>query len=71
MKGKPGRPHSRTPKQEYLELRLLQSEKEAFKQCAELSGIPMSAWVRERLRRSAVRELEEAGLSIPFLKLGA
>jgi hypothetical protein len=43
----------------------------AFSQCSDLAGIPMSAWVRERLRRAAVRELEEAGLPIPFLKFGA
>jgi hypothetical protein len=71
MKGRPGRPRSRTPKQEHLILRLTEQEKLAFNQCADMSGLPMSAWVRERLRRASVRELEEAGLPIPFLKFGA
>ena len=66
---RPGRPRLKTAKTEYLELRLTDPEKRAFKQCADLAGIPFSTWVRERVRRAAVRELEEAGLSIPFLKL--
>jgi hypothetical protein len=64
-----GRPR-KTPNQvkaEYLELRLAPLEKQAFKQAAEIAGIPLAAWVRERLRRIATRELEEAGLKIPFL----
>jgi hypothetical protein len=37
--------------------------------CATLSGIPMAAWVRERLRKAAIRDLEEAGQKIPFLRV--
>jgi hypothetical protein len=47
---------------------LAQAEKEAFEKAAKLSGISLSAWVRERLRRAAIVELREAGLSIPFLE---
>jgi uncharacterized protein (DUF1778 family) len=53
---------------ERLGLRLEPEEKLAFEQAAEIAGVPVSAWVRERLRRAARRELEEANRSIPFLK---
>jgi len=49
-------------------VRLTSDELEAFKEAASLKGIPLSAWVRERLRYAATRELEEASLPIPFLK---
>jgi hypothetical protein len=70
-KRNPGRPR-KAPDQikgDYLELRLAPLEKQAFKQAAEIAGIPLAAWARERLRRIATRELEEAGLKIPFLTL--
>jgi uncharacterized protein (DUF1778 family) len=51
-----------------LALRVEPSEKEAFEQAAELAGVPVSAWIRERLRRAARRELEDANKAIPFLK---
>jgi uncharacterized protein (DUF1778 family) len=51
-----------------IQIRAAQSEKEAFEKAAQLSGISLSAWVRERLRRAAIVELREAGLSIPFLE---
>ena len=53
---------------ERLGLRLELEEKRAFEQAAELAGVPVSAWIRERLRRAARRELEEANQAIPFLK---
>jgi hypothetical protein len=40
---------------------------EAFRVAADLAGLALSAWVRERLRLAARRELEEAGKSVPFL----
>jgi len=73
MKGKAGRPR-KAPNQvkaDYLELRLAPLEKQAFKQAAEIAGISLAAWTRERLRRAATRELEEAGLKIPFLTIYA
>lgn len=49
-------------------LRLEPGEKEGFRAAAELSGIDLSAWMRERLRRVARQELEEARLPIPFIR---
>lgn len=70
MNKKKGRPtkepeHLRNDK---LLVRLEQDEKEAFKDAADLAGISLSSWVRERLRRVAVRELQEAAQPIAFLK---
>ncbi len=50
-----------------LDMRLHEREKEAFRMAAELSGLEMSAWIRERLRRIAREELEQAGKCVPFL----
>lgn len=51
-----------------MRLRIEESEKEGFERAAGLSGLTLSAWARERLRRAAVRELEEASLPIPFIE---
>jgi hypothetical protein len=64
-----GRPKAKKPKTELFNLRLTDDEKQAFSLCANLSGIPMAAWVRERLRKAAIRDLEEAGQKIPFLRV--
>lgn len=50
-----------------LDMRLDGNEKEGFRAAAELAGLDMSAWVRERLRQVARHELEQAGQSVPFL----
>jgi len=63
-----GRPKKPKSLSDYLDVRLEPDEKVAFKAAAELAGVPFSVWVRERLRRSAIRELEEAGRPIAFLK---
>jgi hypothetical protein len=55
-------------KQNRLDIRLTDSEKQAFMQSAELAGIPLSSWIRERLRLAAIRELENAGQKIPFVQ---
>ncbi len=55
-------------KNDSLKLRLTSEEKEAFTEAAKLSGIALSAWIRERLRRTATRELEDAGREIAFLR---
>ena len=52
----------------YLEVRLEVAEKEAFQQAADLAGLALSAWVRERLRQISRRELEEHGQPVPFLR---
>ncbi len=50
-----------------LLIRLEPEEKQAFQKAAEIAGIPLSSWMRERLRRAAIRELESAGRPIPFI----
>ena len=55
-------------KAEYLDIRLEVAEKAAFLNAADLAGVPLSVWVRERLRRAARKELEEGGQSVPFLR---
>lgn len=54
-------------KTEAVELRVQPTEKQAFKEAAELAGISLSSWVRERLRLAAIRELENAGRVVPFI----
>jgi uncharacterized protein (DUF1778 family) len=51
-----------------MEIRVQSDEKSAFKEAAAISGIPLSAWVRERLRRAAIKDLTEAGRQISFLQ---
>ena len=51
----------------FLKLRIESTEKEAFQRAADIGGVPLSAWVRERLRRAAIRDLEEIGERAPFL----
>ena len=51
---------------EPLLVRLEATEKEAFREAAELAGMPLSRWVRERLSQVAARELKRAAHPIPF-----
>lgn len=51
-----------------LQIRLHPNEKEAFERAADLSGIALSAWVRERLRTAAIRELESVGQTASFVQ---
>jgi hypothetical protein len=55
-------------KTEMMKLRLRPDEKTAFEEAADLAGISVSAWVRERLRAACIRELEGAGLKVPFVR---
>ncbi|MCC6458042.1 MAG: hypothetical protein IT328_24015 [Caldilineaceae bacterium] len=50
-----------------LQLRLTEEEKAAFVSAAQIAGLSLSSWARERLRRASIRELEDAGSDIPFL----
>jgi uncharacterized protein (DUF1778 family) len=52
---------------ESLDVRLTMAEKRAFREAAEVAGMPLSAWVRERLRRIARTELEEAKRPVAFM----
>lgn len=51
-----------------LQIRLQAKEKEAFEKAAEIAGVALSAWVRERLRRMARQELVSVGEQVPFLQ---
>jgi hypothetical protein len=66
-RGRPPKEASET-KSETILIRLELGEKEGFRAAADVAGIDLSAWMRERLRRAARQELEEAGLPIPFLR---
>jgi len=69
MAYKTGRPRKeeRAVRVEYLEVRVQAAEKQAFKDAADLAGLPLSAWVRERLRVAARQELAESGKPVAFL----
>ena len=49
-----------------VEVRMQPDEKRAFQEAAGIAGIGLSSWIRERLRRAAIRELEEMARPIPF-----
>jgi hypothetical protein len=55
-------------KAQILQVRLEQSEKEGFDAAANLAGLPLSGWVRERLRTVAKQELESYGKPVSFIK---
>jgi uncharacterized protein (DUF1778 family) len=57
----------KTRKTDSFDLRLSPADKQAFRQAAEIPGLPLSAWVRERLRKAVIGKLENAGRRIPFL----
>jgi hypothetical protein len=54
-------------RQTQILVRVTLEEKEAFEECAKLSGTSISAWVRERLRLSAAQEMSRAGRIAQFL----
>jgi len=54
-------------KSEKFLLLLEPEERQAFQEASRIAGLTLSAWIRERLRRAAIRELESAGRSIPFI----
>jgi hypothetical protein len=54
-------------KSEGILLKMEPREKAAFTEAAEIAGVPLSVWIRERLRRVARDELREAGKGVPFL----
>jgi hypothetical protein len=57
-------------KTESVLIRASADEKTAFKEAAELAGIPLSAWIRERLRRAARSELIDGGRRVAFMNYG-
>jgi uncharacterized protein (DUF1778 family) len=54
-------------KADILQIRLTPAEKAGITQAAAVAGISISSWVRERLRLAAIRDLESAGLRVPFV----
>jgi hypothetical protein len=57
-RGRPPKP-AELVKREYLEIRIEAADKKTFRDAAELAGMDLSAWVRERLRGVAHRELSK------------
>ena len=64
-----GRPpkSSGATKSESLLLRLEPGEKKGFGDAAHIAGVPLTVWIRERLRKVAAKELTESGKEIAFL----
>ena len=51
-----------------IQVRVSLSEKTAFNEAANISGISLSSWIRIHLRRAATRDLEEMGKQVAFLQ---
>ena len=65
-RGRPPKGRDRI-KSAYLDMRLEEAEKQAFRDAAELAGLDLSSWIRERLRTAARKELEGASQPVAFL----
>lgn len=65
-RGRPPKSEDRL-KAEFLDIRIQGAEKQAFRDAADLAGLDLSAWVRERLRAAARKELDSANRPIAFL----
>ena len=55
-------------KTEVVRFRLTDDEMETFSAASEVSGLSLSAWIRERLRKISRQELGEAGEEVPLKK---
>ena len=60
---------SRRARAEILQVRLSPSEKTSFERAAQIAGVPLSSWVRERLRVAALRDLDSVGEPAPFMQI--
>ena len=58
-------------KSEWVKIRIAADEKEAFQAAADLAGGSLSGWMRERLRRAARIELNDAGQRVAFIRTKA
>ncbi len=58
-RGRPKNPDSKV-KRRVLQIRLLEAEKQLFSDAAKNSGLLLSSWARERLRKAARDELRKA-----------
>jgi hypothetical protein len=70
QKNRGGRPRKSSGEKQdgYLDVRLRAAEKQAFREAAELAGLSLAAWVRDRLRIASRRELLEFGRKVPFIQ---
>jgi uncharacterized protein (DUF1778 family) len=69
-KTKMGRPRKapEAAKTDYIEMRCTEAEKQAFRAAAEAAGLPLTGWIRERLRRIARKELGDLERPVAFLE---
>jgi Mobilization protein NikA len=58
----------KTEKSKIIQVRVTSEEKDGMIKASEFAGISLSSWVRQRLRISAIRELEAAGERVPFIR---
>jgi len=65
-RGRPKNPDN-LAKRRVLQIRLLEAEKHAFSDAARISGLSLSSWARERLRKAARDELRKAKKDDDFL----
>ncbi len=72
MKKKRGRPPGTTKsaRDKLVQLRVDAREIQGFMDAANLSGLSVSAWARERLRKTCREELEQAKMVVPFIGNG-
>ncbi len=49
-------------------IRVSETELEGFKRSADIAGVGLSAWARQRLRAAAIKDLQELGEKVPFLQ---
>ena len=54
-------------KDQVIQVRVSEKEKESYLLAAQVAGIPLASWIRDRLRQSTIKELSNAGLRAPFL----
>ncbi len=59
------RPKAEKTQSAALRIRLFPEQEEMIRQAAELAGISISAWIRERLTRAARREISRAARYAP------
>lgn len=48
-------------------IKLSETERESFRRAADIAGIGLSAWARQKLRSAAIKELQEVGETATFL----
>lgn len=49
-------------------VRVDEPERTTFLTAAELSGVSLSAWIRQKLRQASAKELTESGVPVEFME---